>query len=64
MNALTTTDTLTQNDLNRLVREEQDILRYKDVVLLADKNGLSLEDALFAAEEQADYEALIADMEA
>lgn len=51
MNAFTTTDTLTQNDLNRLVREEQDFIRYKDLVLLADKNDLSVEDALFAAEE-------------
>lgn len=51
MNVNTTTDTLTQNDLNRLAADEQNFLRYQDLVLLAEKNGLSVEDALFAAEE-------------
>lgn len=51
MNALTTTATLTQMDLNHLAADEQDFIRYQDLVLLAEKNGLSVEDALFYAEE-------------
>jgi hypothetical protein len=51
MNVNTTTATLTQNDLNRLAADEQDFIRYQDLVLLAEKNGLSVEDALFYAEE-------------
>jgi hypothetical protein len=51
MNQNTTTATLTQNDLNRLAADEQDFIRYQDLVLLAEKNGLSVEDALFYAEE-------------
>ena len=62
MNINTTTATLTQNDLDHLAAEEQNTLRYKDLALLAEKNGLSLEDALFAAEESATdayYESLM-----
>jgi hypothetical protein len=54
MNQNTTTATLTQNDLNRLAADEQDFIRYQDLVLLAEKNGLAVEDALFAAEESLD----------
>lgn len=61
MNINTTTDTLTQNDLNRLAADEQDFMRYGDLVLLAEKNGLSVEDALFHAEEQLERD--IADAE-
>lgn len=50
MNQNTTTATLTQNDLNHLAAREQNFLRYQDLVLLAEKNGLSVEDALFYAE--------------
>lgn len=53
MNVNTTTATLTQHDLNKLAADTQNFLRYKDLVLLANKNGLSVEDALFAAEESA-----------
>lgn len=56
MNVNTTTATLTQNDLNRLVREEMDVLRYGDVKRLAEINDLSFEDALFAADEALDSE--------
>lgn len=56
MNQNTTTATLTQNDLNRLAADEQDHLRYQDLVLLAEKNGLSVEDALFAADEALESE--------
>lgn len=52
MNAETTTATLTQNDLNKIVFQEQDFLRYGDVKRLAEINDLSLEDALFAADEE------------
>lgn len=54
MNANTTTATLTQNDLNHLAADAQNFMRYKDLVLLAEKNGLSVEDALFYAEEHAE----------
>lgn len=56
MNQNTTTATLTQNDLNRLVREEMDVLRYGDVKRLAEINDLSFEDALFAADEALESE--------
>lgn len=65
MNQNTTTATLTQNDLNRLAVDEQDFIRYQDLVLLAEKNGLSVEDALFAAEEHVEvaiYEAVQEDI--
>jgi hypothetical protein len=61
MNQNTTTATLTQNDLNRLAADEQDFIRYQDLVLLAEKNGLSVEDALFAAEERVKFD--VADAE-
>jgi hypothetical protein len=61
MNQNTTTATLTQNDLNRLAADEQDFIRYGDLRLLAEKNGLSVEDALFAAEERVEFD--IADAE-
>jgi hypothetical protein len=47
----TTIHNLNQNDLNNLVREEQDFIRYQDLVRLAEINDLSVEDALFAADE-------------
>lgn len=56
MNQNTTTATLTQNDLNHLVREEMDVLRYGDVKRLAEINDLSFEDALFAADEALESE--------
>lgn len=52
MNISTTTATLTQNDLNKIVFQEQDFLRYNDVKRLAEINDLSLEDALFAADQE------------
>jgi len=61
MNQNTTTATLTQNDLNRLAADEQDFIRYQDLVLLAEKNNLSVEDALFAAEERVEFD--VADAE-
>lgn len=47
----TTIHSLNQNDLNKLTRDLQDDLRYQDLVRLADINGLSVQDALFAADE-------------
>lgn len=61
MNVNTTTATLTQLDLNNLAADEQDFIRYRDLVLLAEKNGLSVEDALFYAEERVEFD--IADAE-
>ncbi len=52
MNVNTTTKSLTQNDLNSIIRDNQDYIRYQDLVLLADLNDLSVEDALFSADQE------------
>lgn len=47
---------LTQNDFNRFVVNSQEALTYQSAKAIAEQHGLSLEDALFEAENATDSE--------